>query len=47
MGAEEVGRDLQKPVWTMKSSMAMAIEAPTTVILRYQPANYILWISPS
>jgi hypothetical protein len=39
-------RDVQKPVWIMKSSMAAPIEAPTAAILRYQPANCILWISP-
>jgi hypothetical protein len=31
----------------MKSSMAAPIEAPTAAILRYQPANCILRISPS
>jgi hypothetical protein len=34
-------------VWTMKSSMAVPIKAPTVTILRYQPANCILRISPS
>jgi hypothetical protein len=29
-------RDVQKPVWIMKISMAAPIEAPTAAILRYQ-----------